>query len=274
MPLTATMRLPGSTSAAAWSRRGVRRGGGGLRPGAFAGSALAHVLVPVRPLRGLPGRWAHAGCAGAGRRGHPHHRQHRGDPLLARRGRCWRWAIPPGHGQAVQRSLALAPGFAPALELLASCCPQDNRAPGAQVRRFATHRRRRLRWLRVRLGSSGVDPVQNTYQSFQDALFSPESARARGSCWARCWCRAAARSRSSSAWPARCWRWWRAVALIGGVLILNDTHWGFVALCGVVFLLPFASLPFSHRLQADLSRRGAGRALLCVARQAGHRPAA
>jgi Zn-dependent protease with chaperone function len=29
------------------------------------------------------------------------------------------------------------------------------------------------------------------------------------------------------------------------VLILNDTHWGFVALCGVVFVLPFASLPFS-----------------------------
>jgi hypothetical protein len=36
-----------------------------------------------------------------------------------------------------------------------------------------------------------------------------------------------------------------AAAIIAGVLILNDTHWGFVALCGVVFLLPFASLPFS-----------------------------
>jgi hypothetical protein len=36
-----------------------------------------------------------------------------------------------------------------------------------------------------------------------------------------------------------------AAALIAGVLILADTHWGFVALCGVVFLLPFASLPFS-----------------------------
>lgn len=34
-------------------------------------------------------------------------------------------------------------------------------------------------------------------------------------------------------------------AFIGAALILNDTHWGFVALCGVVFLLPFASLPFS-----------------------------
>ncbi len=36
-----------------------------------------------------------------------------------------------------------------------------------------------------------------------------------------------------------------AASLIAGVLILADTHWGFVALCGVVFLLPFASLPFS-----------------------------
>lgn len=36
-----------------------------------------------------------------------------------------------------------------------------------------------------------------------------------------------------------------AAALIGGTLILKDTHWGFVALCAVVFLLPFASLPFS-----------------------------
>ena len=36
-----------------------------------------------------------------------------------------------------------------------------------------------------------------------------------------------------------------AVALIGGALILADTHWGFVALAGVAFVLPFASLPFS-----------------------------
>jgi len=50
----------------------------------------------------------------------------------------------------------------------------------------------------------------------------------------------------------RAWRWGRrnpalaaAAALIAGVLILADTHWGFVALCGVVFVLPFASLPFS-----------------------------
>ena len=36
-----------------------------------------------------------------------------------------------------------------------------------------------------------------------------------------------------------------AAALIAGVLILADTHWGFVALCAVVFIVPFASLPFS-----------------------------
>jgi polysaccharide biosynthesis protein PslJ len=36
-----------------------------------------------------------------------------------------------------------------------------------------------------------------------------------------------------------------AAALIATVLILADTHWGFVALCAVVFLVPFASLPFS-----------------------------
>jgi hypothetical protein len=36
-----------------------------------------------------------------------------------------------------------------------------------------------------------------------------------------------------------------AVALVGGALILADTHWGFVALVGVAFGLPFASLPFS-----------------------------
>lgn len=36
-----------------------------------------------------------------------------------------------------------------------------------------------------------------------------------------------------------------AVALIGGTLMLLDTHWGFVALAAVSFGLPFASLPFS-----------------------------
>ncbi|MEZ4865298.1 MAG: O-antigen ligase family protein [Caldilineaceae bacterium] len=36
-----------------------------------------------------------------------------------------------------------------------------------------------------------------------------------------------------------------AIALIGGVLILADTHWGFVALAGVVFVLPFATFPYS-----------------------------
>jgi hypothetical protein len=36
-----------------------------------------------------------------------------------------------------------------------------------------------------------------------------------------------------------------AIALIGGAMILADTHWGFVALVAVAFGLPFASLPFS-----------------------------
>ena len=36
-----------------------------------------------------------------------------------------------------------------------------------------------------------------------------------------------------------------AVALVGGTMILVDTHWGFVALVGVAFGIPFASLPFS-----------------------------
>ena len=36
-----------------------------------------------------------------------------------------------------------------------------------------------------------------------------------------------------------------AVAVVGGAMILADTHWGFVALVGVAFALPFASLPFS-----------------------------
>jgi len=36
-----------------------------------------------------------------------------------------------------------------------------------------------------------------------------------------------------------------AAVLLAAALILNDTRWGYVALCGVVFILPFASLPFS-----------------------------
>lgn len=35
------------------------------------------------------------------------------------------------------------------------------------------------------------------------------------------------------------------VALVGGAMILADTHWGFVALAAVLFGLPFASMPFS-----------------------------
>jgi polysaccharide biosynthesis protein PslJ len=36
-----------------------------------------------------------------------------------------------------------------------------------------------------------------------------------------------------------------AAAIVGGAMILADTHWGFVALAVVVFVIPFASLPFS-----------------------------
>ncbi|MBX3051468.1 MAG: O-antigen ligase family protein [Caldilineaceae bacterium] len=36
-----------------------------------------------------------------------------------------------------------------------------------------------------------------------------------------------------------------AAAIVGGTAILLDTHWGFAALVGVAFGLPFASLPFS-----------------------------
>ncbi len=36
-----------------------------------------------------------------------------------------------------------------------------------------------------------------------------------------------------------------ALAVIGGVLVFLDTHWAFVALVGVAFVLPFATLPFS-----------------------------
>jgi hypothetical protein len=35
-----------------------------------------------------------------------------------------------------------------------------------------------------------------------------------------------------------------ATAIIGGSMILADTHWGFVALAAVAFGLPFASMPF------------------------------
>ncbi|MCC6168626.1 MAG: hypothetical protein IT329_15500, partial [Caldilineaceae bacterium] len=35
-----------------------------------------------------------------------------------------------------------------------------------------------------------------------------------------------------------------AVALTAAALILLDTHWGFVGLAGVVFIVPFATLPF------------------------------
>lgn len=36
-----------------------------------------------------------------------------------------------------------------------------------------------------------------------------------------------------------------AIAVVGGTLILLDTHWGFVGLTGVLFVVPFATLPFT-----------------------------
>ena len=35
------------------------------------------------------------------------------------------------------------------------------------------------------------------------------------------------------------------LAVIAAAMIIVDTHWGFVALIGVAFVLPFASMPFS-----------------------------
>ena len=86
--------------------------------------------------------------------------------------------------------------------------------------------------------------LQNTYQSFQDALFSQNplvravvlgSVLVLGLLLITLFIGVAGPLLALVA----------AAALIGGVMILNDTHWGFVALCGVVFLIPFASLPFS-----------------------------
>ena len=86
--------------------------------------------------------------------------------------------------------------------------------------------------------------MQNTYHSFQNALFSPNpvvraivlgSVLVAGLLLITLFIGVAGPLLALVA----------AAALIGGVMILNDTHWGFVALCGVVFLIPFASLPFS-----------------------------
>ena len=49
-----------------------------------------------------------------------------------------------------------------------------------------------------------------------------------------------------------------AAAIIGGALILADTHWGFVALVGVVFVLPFATLPFSVGFKPSFLDLGLG----------------
>lgn len=86
--------------------------------------------------------------------------------------------------------------------------------------------------------------LQNTYRTFQDALFSPNPLGRRlvlagllasGLIVITLFIGVAGPVLALAV----------AAAIIGGGLILNDTHWGFVALCGVVFLIPFASLPFS-----------------------------
>lgn len=86
--------------------------------------------------------------------------------------------------------------------------------------------------------------LQNTYRTFQDALFSPNPVvrslmlailLAGGLLVITLFVGIAGPLLALAA----------AAAIIGAVMILNDTHWGFVALCGIIFLIPFASLPFS-----------------------------
>ncbi len=43
-----------------------------------------------------------------------------------------------------------------------------------------------------------------------------------------------------------------AIALVAATLMLSDTRWGFVALAGVVFVLPFATLPVDIGLRPSL----------------------
>jgi O-antigen ligase len=86
--------------------------------------------------------------------------------------------------------------------------------------------------------------LQSTYRSAQNILFSPNQlvrGLALGSLLAAGALGIALFVGVFGPLPALV----AAAALIAGVLILADTHWGFVALCGVAFLLPFATLPFS-----------------------------
>lgn len=85
---------------------------------------------------------------------------------------------------------------------------------------------------------------QTTYRTFQDVIFSP-SPLVRRLTLAGLLATGAAAIALFIGVAGPLLALAAAAAIIGGVLILNDTHWGFVALCGVVFLIPFASLPFS-----------------------------
>ncbi|MCB0117052.1 MAG: hypothetical protein KDD84_23290, partial [Caldilineaceae bacterium] len=49
-----------------------------------------------------------------------------------------------------------------------------------------------------------------------------------------------------------------AIAIVGGTMILLDTHWGFVALLAVVFGLPFATLPIDIGFKPSLLDVGLG----------------
>jgi hypothetical protein len=114
--------------------------------------------------------------------------------------------------------------------------------------------------------------LQNTYRTFQDALFSPNPLGRRlvlagllasGLIVITLFIGVAGPVLALAV----------AAAIIGGGLILNDTHWGYVALCGVVFCLALCQPALFHRLQADFSRPGIGCALFCLALQTGHRAA-
>ena len=176
----------------------------------------------------------------------------------------------------MRRSLALAPGFAPAVGCWPRCRPPANLAQvGTGCRDSTTHRFASIaaaasKWLRCRRLAAAVELscCRTPITHFKTPSSPNPVVRNRAGIGAGGWLLLITLF-IGIAGPLLALV--AAAALIGGVMILNDTHWGFVALCGVVFH-PVASLPFSIGFKAHLSRRGAG-ALFRVAGQAGHRPA-
>ena len=63
-----------------------------------------------------------------------------------------------------------------------------------------------------------------------------------------------------------------ALAVVGGTLILVDTHWGYVALVGSYLSCPSPACHFVW-VQTDISGCRAGRAGLCLGAQTGGRKA-